>query len=152
MADWVKCSGWSTEASSKSATTTRWRCVSKTRTGTWTWTSRTSPIITRFWLGAICRQWTRGEQSRPERQLDTERLAPGLEEEPATGGGGGGSELLQEEAERAERQVGGELEKLRKEPKSPEQAAQLEELRQEPESPQPEGGEGFRAGDVGRDE
>ena len=93
------------------------------------------------------------EQSRPERQLDAERLAPGLEEEPAAGGGGGGgSELLQEEAERAARPVGGELEKLRKEPKTPEQAEQLEELRQEPDSPKPEGGEGFRAGDVGRDE
>ena len=93
------------------------------------------------------------EQSRPKRQLDSERLAPGLEEESApagAGGGGGGSELLKEEAEKAaEKSPGGELEKLRAEPKQPKQSEQLEELRQEPET---EGGEGFRAGDVGRED
>jgi hypothetical protein len=90
------------------------------------------------------------EQSRPERQLDSERLAPGLEEESAAGGGGGGSELLKEEAEKAaEKSPGGELQKLREEPKQPKQSEQLEELRQEPET---EGGEGFRAGDVGRED
>ena len=88
------------------------------------------------------------EQTRPERQLDAERLAPGLEDESATGGGGG-SELLQEEAERAgtlfdqtdEDWLAAQKDKPKTQP-SPE--PQAEE--------QVEGGEGFRAGDVGREE
>ena len=88
------------------------------------------------------------EQTRPERQLDTERLAPGLEDESATGGGGG-SELLKEEAEKAgtlfdqtdEDWLAAQKDKPKTQP-SPE--PQAEE--------QAEGGEGFRAGDVGREE
>ena len=100
------------------------------------------------------------EDTKPQRQLLTERLASGLEESPETPEGFephpetpqetgvGGSELLEQEAEQAHES---ELEKLRKEPSPKKKSSPLEELREEP-AETPEGGEGFRAGDVGREQ
>ena len=95
------------------------------------------------------------EQTRPERQLDTERLAPGLEDESATGGGGG-SELLKEEAEKAqglyEQTDEDWLAAQKDKPKTTKRSSFEPEPQAEEQAEEQAGGEGFRAGDVGREE
>jgi len=103
----------------------------------------------------------KAEETKPKRQLLTERLAAGLEEAPPSPeqvaeemaeGWKPGSEVLEEEAAQAqERRETAAAEDTRAEERQQRQEQALERLEQLPAPPpEPEGGEGFRAGDVGR--
>ena len=103
----------------------------------------------------------KAEETKPKRQLLTERLASGLEDAPPSPeqvaeemaeGWKPGSDVLEEEAAAAlEREQVAAQEETKAEERQQRQEAALEKLEQLPATPkEPEGGEGFRAGDVGR--
>ena len=103
----------------------------------------------------------KAEETKPKRQLLTERLAAGLEDAPPSPeqvaeemaeGWKPGSDVLEEEAAAArEREQVAAQEETKAEERQQRQEAALEKLEQLPATPkEPVGGEGFRAGDVGR--